>query len=889
MSLEPGGRLGPYEILSPLGAGGMGEVWKARDARLDRFVAVKVLPEHLARNPEALARLEREAKAVAALSHPNILGIHDLGTHCETSYVVMELLEGESLRTRLDRGPLPAREATDLAIQIAHGLAAAHEKGVVHRDLKPANVWVTGEGRLKILDFGLAKQVAAVSAGAESVEPTAAMPPGRTEAGTILGTLGYMSPEQVRGEPVDARSDVFSFGVVLLEMLTGRIAFVRETASDTMAAILRDQPAEDLLAGAPPALQRLIARCLEKKPARRFQCAADLAFMLESTAGDSSRPALAQPVPPRRARLALPVVGVGAACLLLGAGLTWIARTPPDPGAAVAVRLVTYSGHDTSPAASPDGKTVAFTSDRDGRPRIWLKQLKGGGEKALTAGPDDFPRFSPDGSSVLFIHSEAGKASLQRMTVLGSDAHKVVEDAEQGDWSPDGERIAFVRRQQDEIRSTLFLIDAEGGVERELTRFEGELVGCPRWSPDGRHIVLNIPALVTSGARRKLFVVDTTDGRSREIRSESAGTLSAAAWVSADEIVYLKTESFTDTAARAAGAFRENIDTRRRRPLFWVPSSGTTIDLLPDGRVLFDSMSGSQNLREYSLDAHAPPRWITHGTISDRQPVFAPDGEWVVFSSNRSGNLDLWAISTRTGVVRALTDDPADDWDPAFSPDGRALLWSSNRSGNLEIWSSNPDGTGAHQVTHDGEDGQNPTETPDGKWIVYSSANRGHRGLWKIHPDGTGAQQLAHGALQIPQVSPDGRYAACLVNMRTKSVLHVIRVEDGKDMTFAVLPEPRRKTSVQPGRARWSPDGRRILFVAQDENGFDGTFVQDFRPGEDTTSTRRRLAGFDPDWITESLGLSPDGRTLVLSESERVFSLMVAEGLQGLARPNASR
>jgi serine/threonine protein kinase len=892
MSLHPGARLGPYEILSPLGAGGMGEVWKANDTRLDRIVAVKVLPEHLAKSPEALARFEREAKAVAALNHPNILGIHDFATQGETTYVVMELLEGESLRTRLELGPLTPRKATELAIQMAQGLAAAHEKGVVHRDLKPGNLWVTKEGRLKILDFGLAKQMPAMRAGFDSREPTAAISPGHhTEKGRILGTLGYMSPEQVRGESVDARSDIFSFGVVLFEMLTGRGAFTRDTASDTMAAILRDDPLEDFLASRPvPAdLPRVVAHCLEKEPGRRFQGAVDLGFVLESILGDSSSRAVpGDPVPARKARPHLPAIAVGVLCLLLGVGLTWIFRRSPDPTSAVAIRLVTYSGHDTSPAVSPDGKTIAFTSDRDGQPRIWLKQLRGGGEVAITSGPDDFPRFSPDGTAVLFIRSQGGSTSLYRISLLGNDPHKVVENAEQGDWSPDGKQIAFIRlgRQLDKILSALFLIDAAGGAERELTRFEGELVGFPRWSPDGRHIMLNTPAIITSGVLRKLILVDVKDGSFQEIRPASLGMLSAAAWVSSDEIVFLQSESITGggTAVSAARAIRENIRTHRHHPLFWVGSSATTLDLLPDGRVIFDGMSGRQNLREYALDGHSPPRWITHGTINDRQPVFAPGSEWVVFSSNRSGNLDLWAISTRSGVVRSITDDPADDWDPAFSPDGRSLLWSSNRSGNLEIWASNPDGTGAHQVTHDGEDAQNPTQTRDGRWIVYSSANRKHPGLRKIHPDGSGAEQLAQGAVQIPEVSPDGTYATYLITLRTMSILHVIRVEDGKDMTFAVFPEPRRKTSVFPGRARWTPDGKRIIFTGQDENGLDGVFIQDFTLGKDTTSTRRPLAGFDPDWITESLGLSPDGKRLVLSESERVFSLMIAEGVQGLGR-----
>ena len=257
----------------------------------------------------------------------------------------------------------------------------------------------------------------------------------------------------------------------------------------------------------PPDLQRVVARCLEKEPARRFQGAADLAFVLESAprrvgpAGGSRRSGACPEgaVPSARHRRRCPVPSAGR-------GSRLDPPQAPDPASAVAIRLVTYSGHDTSPAVSPDGKTIAFTSDRDGQPRIWLKQLKGGGEVALTAGPDDFPRFSPDGTSVLFIHSEGGSTSLHRITLLGNDPHKVVEDAEQGDWSPDGKQIAFVRlrREQDKILSALFLIDAAGGAERELTRFEGELVGFPRWSPDGRHIILNTPPLITSGVLRKL-------------------------------------------------------------------------------------------------------------------------------------------------------------------------------------------------------------------------------------------------------------------------------------------------------------------------------------------------------------------------------------------------
>jgi eukaryotic-like serine/threonine-protein kinase len=864
----------------------MGEVYRAHDTKLDRDVAVKVLPVALAENAEALARLQREARAVAQLSHPNILAIHDFGRQDEVAYAVMELLEGETLRARLQQGALSARKAVELSVQMAEGLAAAHEKGIVHRDLKPENLFVTKDGLVKILDFGLAKRTEQDRTG-ETSAPTASK---LTEAGVVMGTIGYMSPEQVRGLPVDHRSDIFSFGTILYELLSGKRAFKRDTAADTMSAILKEEPPEIAADGTPPspALQRIVQHCLEKNPGERFQSARDLAFALESTRGESGPGQSVREASSGWKPSSLLISTAGVLILLLSAGLLWTLSRSPGQTSAVAIRLVTYSGHDTSPAVSPDGKNIAFTSDRDGQPRIWLKQLKGGGEVAITAGPDDFPRFSPDGASILFVNSEGGSTSLHRISLLANDPHKVVENAEQGDWSPDGKQIAFVRlrRQQDGIVSDLLLIDAAGGAERELARFEGELVGFPRWSPDGRHIILNTPTRITSGVLRKLFLVDVKDGTFLEIRPESLGALSTVAWVSSDEIVFLQSESITGggTAVSSARAFRENIHTRRHQPLFWVGSSGTTLDLFPDGRVIFDSMSGRQNLREYALDAPGPPRWITHGTINDRQPVFAPRGDWVAFSSNRSGNLDLWAISPRTGVVRSITDDPADDWDPGFSPDGRSLFWSSNRSGNLEIWASNPDGSGAHQVTHDGEDAQNPTQTRNGKWIVYSSANRKHPGLWKIHPDGSGAEQLAKGPVQLPEVSPDGTWATYLTTVRTGSTLHAIRVEDGTDMTFTFFPEARRKSSVFPGRVRWTPDGKRIIFTGQDEKGLDGVFIQDFTPGKDTTSTRRPLAGFDPDWITESLGLSPDGKRLVLSESERVFSLMIAEGVQGLGR-----
>jgi serine/threonine-protein kinase len=325
MALSPGFCLGPYEILAPLGAGGMGEVYKARDTKLDRDVAIKVLPQSVAVDPDTLARFEREAKAVAALSHPNILAIFDFGTHEGIAYAVMELLEGETLLGKLDAGPIPQKQAVDYALQIARGLSAAHEKGIVHRDLKPDNLFVTRDAHLKILDFGLAKRIEAIAPGEETNAPTAS---GHTQPGTVMGTVGYMSPEQVRGLPVDHRSDIFSFGAIFYELLSGRRAFKRDTVSDTMAAIMRDEPPELSEAGRniSPALGHIVRHCLEKDRDSRFQSARDIAFALgESLSGSAAAPATPAAHPPRSRAFRPLLWAAGVAVLAaLAAAALWL-------------------------------------------------------------------------------------------------------------------------------------------------------------------------------------------------------------------------------------------------------------------------------------------------------------------------------------------------------------------------------------------------------------------------------------------------------------------------------------------------------------------------------------------------------------------------------------
>jgi Tol biopolymer transport system component len=898
MPLSPGDRLGPYEIVSPLGQGGMGIVLRARDTKLERDVAIKVLPRNLAEDPDALGRFEREAKAVAALSHPNILAIHDFGREEGTLYAAMELLEGETLRQRLQEGALPPRKAVEIAVEIASGLAAAHDRGIVHRDLKPENVFLLGSGQVKVLDFGLARMDPIAPDGPDV--PTMSL---ATEPGRVMGTVGYMAPEQVRGRTVDARADIFSFGAVLYEMLTGKRAFRGESPVETLNSILKDDPPSlfESSRTVSPALERIVRRCLEKRPEERFRTAHDLGIALDAISTSSTRSmttealAASEETPVRERSRWLERIGLLAAGAALAGG-AMLARArlhPPEaPGAAV-FRWMSFSGRDSSPAVSPDGRTVAFTSDRDGQPRIWLKQVSGEGEAPLTTGPDDFPRFSPDGAQVLFARPDGTVTSLFRAAVLGGESRRLLEGASEGDWSPDGKRVAFLRLQSEagQTVSVVGVASADGSDPREVAKVPGGM-RAPRWSPDARTLaVVPAPGALLAGAQQGVVLVGVEDGAVRTVPApDPRRNISASGWTGAGEIVYLQAESVVSAAGSTALVVRQDAATGRVVSQAWSPSSALVLDVLGDGRLVFDTRSPRQNLREVTLaSGTADGRWLSRGESTDRQPVYSPDGEWVAFSSNRGGGMNLWLVSTATGNLRRVTDAHV-NWDPAFTRDGRRLLWSSNRGGNFEIWTADVDGSGPRQVTHDGGNAENPTATPDGQWIAYSSGNPEKAGLWKIRPDGSDATQVVKGRVSLPDLSPDGRHVLYRVfSGKYPAVLKVVRLEDGQAEPFEIAVDARRRTTVTLGRARFTPDGKAIAFVGQDESGASGVYVQDFAPGKDTTATRRRLAGFDPDVAAESFGMAPDGSRLVVAGWVQLFSLMEGEGLPGLLAPPRGR
>jgi len=750
-ALTRGARLGPYEIFGPLGAGGMGEVYRARDTKLDRNVAIKVLPESVAADPDALARFEREAKAVAALSHPNILAIHDFGSLHGVSYAVMELLEGQTLRRKLDAARVPQRQAVDYALQIARGLSAAHEKGVVHRDLKPENLCLTRDGLLKILDFGLAKRVEA-TAGEGMSGPAVSRP---TEPGTVMGTVGYMAPEQVRGLPVDHRSDIFSFGAILYEMLSGKRAFKRDTAADTMSAILKEDPPDLSITNQniSPGLERIVRHCLEKNPEQRFQSARDLAFDLEALSGSSAARSAPGGIAAARLFRRRPIVVTGALAataigiaLLLGRQLGFRQGARHSAGIPKSFRQLTnWSGQEGNPDLFPDGQTFVYTCDRaqrheaPGNADIWSQRVGGQVATNLTKDcakeEDYFPAFSPDGNLIAY-NSDCRGGGIFLMGASGENPRRLTNFGFNPAWFPDGKRIVFSTLQawKGGITGTgkqeLWTADVATGKTAKL--LDGVALA-PAVSPHAFRIAFfGVPE---GGSQRDIWTIPARGlaaGEKPVPVTQDAAIDWDPIWSPDGRLIY-----FLSDRNGTQNLWRISIDEESGRPQ-GQPEPMTLpgreiwqFRIARDGKqIIYMSHDFSCRLERLGLDAErgtatASGTEIFGGTTYPQEPVVSRDGLWIVF---RAGAMqeDLYIARTDGSELRKLTDDAWRDRRPAFSPDGTTVAFQSDRSGRWEIWTIAADGSALTQLTHTTGDGAiRPAWSPDGRFLSYNGLGTG--------------------------------------------------------------------------------------------------------------------------------------------------------------------
>jgi len=815
MALTSGTKLGPYEILSPLGAGGMGEVYRARDTRLGREVAIKVLPQALAHDGDRLRRFEQEARTIAALNHPNILGIHDIGTHDGAPFLVSEFLEGVTLRDKLVSGALPERRAIEYALGIAQGLAAAHERGIVHRDLKPENVFVTRDGRIKVLDFGLAKLVSPEENRENAI--TLANP---TLPGVVMGTVGYMSPEQVRGEPIDARSDLFSFGAVFYEMLTGKRAFKRETSAETMTAILREEPQALNDSGwqGPPGLQRILARCLEKNVERRFQSASDLAFAIESLSGTSfgtptgtsTRTSSAKAVPqPKSRRAWLP--WVIAAALLMGTAVWEIARPVAAPAnpleKAHFARVTDFVSVEA--AISPDGKFVAFISDHDGPFDVWLTQVGSGRSVNLTqgkAGPLPGPLrsvgFSGDGSEIWIGGGDVGMRPRLMPLTGGTPRNFLGEETVNLAWSPDGERIVYHTFVSGD---PMFVADRSGANARLIFQERPGLHNhFPAWSPDGRWIyfVHGTPAT----KEMDLWRIDPSGGNPERLTQRKID-------IAYPTPVGNRTVFYVARDEDGSGPWLWAFDLKRResRRASVGLEQYTSVEASADGRKLVATISNpiaglwTVPILDRVAEEH-DVKPFTVPTVRALAPRFS--GSSLFYLSSLGTGDGLWRL--REGKVTEIWKgaDGALLETPAVSPDGGRVAIVLRRSGKHQVHVLSSDGAELQPIAEGMVPQGSSCWSPDGKWIVTGGSDAAGSGLFKIPSDGGSPVRLASGSALNPVWSPDGSlivYAG--TNVRTFAPLLAVR-PDGSSVK---LPEIILRRLGE--RVRFLPDGKSLIYM----------------------------------------------------------------------------
>ena len=709
--MQSGTQLGHYGILSPLGKGGMGEVWKAKDTKLGREVAIKTLPEEFAKDEERLARFEREAKLLASLNHPNIAAIYGLEEHEGTRFLVLELVEGDTLAERLKRGAIPVEESLKLALQIAEALEAAHDKGVIHRDLKPANIKVTPDGKVKVLDFGLAKLTAHDSLIGSQQETILAL----TQTGTMLGTVAYMSPEQVRCQEADERSDMFSLGVVLYEMVAGRNPFLRGSPMETGSAILNHEP-PGLPKGGELELPQLSARMLTKALDGRYQSMRDLRTDLE---------ALRTPVKRRIAADWRLVVSLAAATAVLVVVVLWFDAFTSDPEvqptrtpfqAATFSQLTSEGGQEVMPSLSPDGTMIAYQAVNPSGPSntdIYVRRVGGENPINLTADsaePDRYPAFSPEGDRIAFSSARSGDYGIWVMGATGESARRLTDFGHAPSWSADGTQLVVATQPVSQgnfhptADSELWVVDVESGDSFQIAA--GDAMQ-PDWSPKGHRVAFwSIGGYGDQPEGQRDIWTVRADGSDPVSVTDDFHVDWSPVWSPDGRHLY-----FSSDRGGSMNLWRVPIDEETGRILADpepITSGGSgfrhSLSVSADGRSLaYVDEGGGQDLLRVGLDpstyqALGDPVVITPGSRNFFGASVSPDGQWLAVTSARRQE-DVYVMRVDGTNLRQLTDDPYKDRQSKWSPVASRIAFRSNRSGNYEIWAIDADGSDLTQLT----------------------------------------------------------------------------------------------------------------------------------------------------------------------------------------------
>jgi serine/threonine protein kinase len=869
--IAPGTKIGRYEVVAWLGAGGMGEVYRARDSRLGREVAIKLIPESFAADASRVSRFEQEARAAGQISHPNILAVHDVGTHAGSPYIVSELLKGESLRSRLHGGGVGLRKAANYARQTAEGLAAAHDKGIVHRDLKPDNLFITSDGRIKILDFGIAKLTRpSAEIGRQASFHT------ETDVGTVVGSAGYMSPEQVRGEAVDSRSDIFSLGTILYEMLTGRAAFIRATAAETAAAILKEEPPEPIAIYVAPALGRIVSRALEKAREARFQSARDLAFALESLPVENAP--LLLPASITALRRWRGAAGVAIVVVSLIAGVSsWLPRgTAPslvDFASATFTLLVNWEGTEEGAEISPDGEFVAFLADRNGEFDIWQTRVGTGVFTNLTANIPPLASsgfivrklgFSGDGKDIWFNPGD-GKPPMVMPATGGTPKALLASGTNTPAWSPDGGSLVYI----DKANGTdpIYVADRSGADARPIFG-PGTLKNMnPVWSPDNQWIYFGRGSEPQDETSMDVWRLRPSGGSPERVTTQNLA-INFLAPLSRRRMVYV---------ARAED---------RSGPWLWLLDVDSGLSSrVPTGVDQYMSVSASRDGRRIVATVANPSASLWRVPLLDRPaderdaqsyPLPEPTGmamaprfgkSSLFYLSTRGMADGLWKVSDGQASQVRRSADGALSEPPAVSADGRvAVVVRKEGKRHLSIMSA--DGTNARTLARsidiDGAAGQGAADwSPDGTRIVTGGRDDKGPALFIVAVDTDVPVRLLEGKWVNPVWSPRGDLIVYAGRSLIGQVeLHAIR----PDGTPVELP----RVLVRPGGYRFLPDGSGLVYLPRIPS-------LDFWLLDLATKESRPVTRLGNQGALRTFDITPDGTAIVFDRSRQNSNVVLIE------------